>query len=275
MNASTLILPLVLLPLAADSAPLKDLIPMGAHRIKFVLSVNASAIGACLCRPCEIREGDTYGEIARRECGDASCAEEIRLLNPEVKDPAKLRSGDHVRIPPRAIGAESRATTRPGGAAVPCWVLFTIQWGRRGQMTPNAILEGEPIEVRGREGLRVVAVPRDQLLEFLGRDWEHAKAGNLPDGTVSSDVIVPTWVLPVEDPTMTIEKRVTLKSSNDRRILFEVEERRFDKRGNELKQEGGPKGASLPLLPVAVIGVSALLTAIGMAWRRRTRIART
>src|SRR6187399_1573218 len=105
MKPTIFALPFLLLPLApAPTSPPRDIIPPGMHGIEFVLSVDASAISSCRCRPYEVAQGDTIVEIAKRECGDARCADEVRLMNPEVKAD-KLRPGDRLRIPPRAIAA--------------------------------------------------------------------------------------------------------------------------------------------------------------------------
>jgi hypothetical protein len=147
-------------------------------------------------------------------------------------------------------------------------VLVTVQWGRGGQGSGSAIIEGEPIDVWTRDGLRVLAVPRDKLRWFLELDWKKLDVKQPLEGTTRSEVIVPTWLLPNENPTMTVEKRVTLKSSKDGPV-FEVEERRIDRRGNLITGKAQPRSGSFESWPVAIIGVGALLAVIAMGLRRR------
>jgi hypothetical protein len=249
------------------------LLPPDSHGVKFVLSVDASAVATCLCRSHRIESGDTFGEIARRQGGDARFLDEIRLLNAGV-DPYKLMPGDRISIPPRARAADSRATSRPRNGADACWVLFTLQWNRSGRGLVKPILEGEPIRAWG-EGLRVVAVPRDKLLWFLGLAWEGIHAATaLPKGTVGSEVVLPARFVSESDPTHTIEKRVTLTTSKDQPVGFVVEEWRFDAKGNRIAPRDWVRDASLPSLPIVLIAVSAILTALGLALRRRAERGR-
>jgi hypothetical protein len=240
------------------------------HHIKYVLSVDASGISACLCRVYKIAPGDTIVEIAKRECGDARCADEIRLLNPHVTDD-KLRPDDHLTIPPRASAAESRAASRTSEAASGCFVLATLQWWRPGKVSASVIVEGKPIEVQRRSQVRVVAVPREKLLWFLQQGWDAVDPTKPIDGVMSSNIIFPTRLLPKEDPAITIEERVTLRKGEDQRIEFDVERRRLDKTGKILAREGGAGRALVASLPVAAIGLVALVGIIGIARRRRAR----
>jgi hypothetical protein len=267
-----MLLPL-LLPGAPDATPPgspRDIIPDGWRHIKFVLSVDASAVSACLCRVYKIAPGDTIVEIAKRECGDARCADEIRLMNPEVKDD-KLRPGDYLRIPPRASASESRATSRTTEVASGCFVLLTVQWGRGGGGTASVIVEGEPIDVLRRGKVRVVAVPREKLLWFLQLPLDGVFADRFMDGVMCSDVIVPTWLNPEADPAVTIEERVTLRKGKDQGIVFDVEQRRYDKSGKILAWKSEAGRLLVASLPVAAIGFVALLGVIGIARRRRAR----
>ena len=271
MKPAIFALPFLLLPLApAPTPPPRDIIPPGMHHIEFVLKVDASAISACFCRDYKIAPGDTIVGIAKRECGDARCADEIRLMNPEVKDD-KLRLDDHLRIPPRATAADSRATTRATGDASGCWVLATLQWWRPGKVSASVILEGKPIDVERRCQVRVVAVPREKLLWFLQENWDAVDPARPIDGVMSSDIIFPARVLPKEDPAITIEDRVTLRNGKDQRIVFDVERRRLDKTGKILAREGGSGRTFVASLPVAAIGFVALLGVVGLARRRRAR----
>src|SRR4051812_44344370 len=97
MNVATLVLGLLLL---AGGPTAKDVIPAGMRHVKVVLTVDAKAFPGCLCRAYQIAKGDTFAAIATRECGDAGCSDEIRLLNPQVKG-EELRPGDWLRVPPR------------------------------------------------------------------------------------------------------------------------------------------------------------------------------
>jgi hypothetical protein len=271
MKPTIFALTFLFLSLAPNAtSPARDIIPPGMHRIEFVLRVDASAVSACLCRSYKIAPGDTILEIAKRECGDARCADEIRLMNPEVKD-GKLRPGDHLRIPPRATAADSRATTRATGDGSGCWVLATLQWWRPGKVSASVILEGEPIAIEPRSQVRVVAVPREKLLWFLQQDWDAVDPAKPIDGVTSSDIINPTRVLPKEDPASTIEERVTLRKGEDQRIVFDVERRRFDKDGKILAGKTEAGQLLVASLPVAAIGLVALLGIIGIARRRRAR----
>ena len=74
MKPTIFALPFLLLPWApAPTSPPRDIIPPGMHGIEFVLSVDASAISSCRCRPYEVAQGDTIVEgraLRRRDPAD-------------------------------------------------------------------------------------------------------------------------------------------------------------------------------------------------------------
>ena len=92
-----------------------------------VTTVEAGSFA--LCRTYVIAKGDTFEEIAKRECGDRRCAEEIRLLNPGEK-PSKLQPGTEIVIPPRIAAATSRPESRATGTAEADWVVLQYPGGR-------------------------------------------------------------------------------------------------------------------------------------------------
>lgn len=280
MRPASFLLPLLLLPLMAsafDAPGRPDIIPEGRrvrppHPVATLVTVDVQSFASSQCRRYMVAKDDTLASIAKRECGDARCAEEIRLLNSEIRV-EELKAGVDIVLPPPAIASESRADSRPGTAAA--WVLFE---DASDLPRPKPLVAGE--SATAGEGLRMqqfLLVPRDQLTDFLRVAWSRARK-EMPAYVAKSGSFMLTTGVPASDPTMKIETRVTLRDVKDAKLTIDLLERRFDKQGKLLSEK--PKALMLPPPPrnaaiqvgLAAIGLSALALASLLA-RRRQRSA--
>jgi len=281
MKLATLALPLLLLPLVASSVDVPggpDVIPPGGRRVRpphavaSEVTVDAGSFASCRCRRYVVANGDTLASVAKRECGDARCADEIRLLNPELQA-GEAKAAAAIIIPPSAAASDSRADSRPGTAAA--WVVFEDV--RSGDARPRPLIAGETSTVsHGPHLQRFLLVRRDKLAAFLGLDWSQAPKG-LPDYVVSSGSFMLLTAVPASDPTKKVETHVTLREVKDGALTIDLLERRFDKQGKLLSEQ--PKELILPPPPrqaqfeigLAALGLAALALVSFLARRRRQR----
>jgi hypothetical protein len=217
-----------------------------------------------------VANGDTLASVAKRECGDAKCVDEIRLLNPELQA-GEPKAAAAIIIPPSSAAADSRTESRPGTVAA--WVVFEDL--RSGDTRPSPLVAGEA--ATASSGIqRFLLVQRDKLAAFLGFDWSNAPKG-LPNYVVSSGSFMLMTAVPASDPTRKVETRVTLREVKDGTLTMDLLERRFDKQGKLLSEQ--PKELILPPPPrqaqvsigLAAIALAALALVSFLARRRRQR----
>ncbi len=279
MKASIALLPILLFPMTggAPGIPrMRDIIPPGMKSVRFELVFEAPAPGASLCRAYVVLAGDTFEGIARKQCGDARCSDEIALLNPNMK-PERLKPGSTLAIPPKP-SADSRPASRPDGASrEPRLLMHLTPSGILQPKTPVPILEGQILGAfRGQ--CRVIAVPRSGLRAAMALDWTTVDFAHPPAGVNVSPPFTATSLVAHEDPAVRVEARIVVTSIEDGQVALDRHERWYDedKRLTREKtvQNGVTKtrGGAVPW-PLALIGGGALIGVLGIARRRRTRAA--
>jgi hypothetical protein len=256
MKPATLLLPFLLVPMASPP----DVVPSGLRGIHFTLTVDPGAFAANLCRRYTVVAGDTLEAIAKRECGDASCVEEIRLLNPETKS-GKVDAGASLIIPPRVVTTDSRAASRSEGGGTTQWVFFHKGWA------PAPILANEALSLPPGPSY-VLAVPRSKLECLLRPDWKGPEAA---EGVAISDVLPDDHFVKERDPTWSVEATVLLKAVKDGRVLVEVSKKKFDKNGKVIGSRGAPRRGDLSSAIMLVTAAAALLAVVRLAVTRRRR----
>ena len=115
---------ILLVAVANTPGPLPDIVPDG---VKDVASETRVALGPwadSVHTAWQIEAGDTYTSIARKQLGDASRADELKDLNPEI-DPQRLRIGQTIWLPARDAKANDAPwlyvlAQGPGGVLQPC-----------------------------------------------------------------------------------------------------------------------------------------------------------
>ena len=259
MKSVAFLLPFVLVPSfgPAGGSARPDVIVDSVRRpIWCVTTVEPGSFA--WCRTYQIVKGDTFDEIAKRECGDRRCTEEIRLLNPDEK-PSKLQPGTRIAIPPRVEAATSRPESRATGTAEADWVVLQYRGGR---FIP--IIAREALMSGSRHlGSSLVAVKRSKLAWLLRGDWKSLDA---TEGVACSPPLNDSVFVDKNDPTLRMEKTVTLKGIKDGRLLIDVVDKRFDRRGKLISErasagtdtlrEGGYRFATIDEL----LGVPPYLT---------------
>jgi len=258
MKPAALLIAFLIVPIPA----VPDVIPSGMHGVRFSMTVDPGAFAANLCRRYKVVAGDTLEGIARRECGDAVCVEEIRLLNfpEELK---KLEAGMTIAIPPRAPTSDSRAASRPENASGAPWVFF-----HRIGTVFAPILANEVLAQHSLAGPTcVVAVERSKLGWLLRGEWKNLDE---TQGAAVSDPLPYTRVVKQSDPTWRIEATAHLKGVKDGRVLIDVSEKRFDKSDKLLSESGrGVKRGGLS--PMVLLFAAAALIVIGQLGAKRRR----
>lgn len=262
MKPAGLLLPFLLVPIAGAPAGLAgapDIVPSGLQGVAFSMTVDPGAFAANLCRRYTVVSGDTLEAIAKRECGDAACVEEIRLLNPEARA-GKIEAGASLVIPPRAATTDSRAASRPEGAAATEWVFF-----HRG-LAPSPILANEPLSLPRGAPSYVVAVTRRKLGWLLRDEW---KSFDATEGAAISEVLPYTRYVKERDPTRRIEATVVLKAVKDGRVVVEVSEKRFDKNDKLISGRGAPRRGDLSRAILLLTAAAGLFAMVRLALRRQ------
>ena len=122
--------PLVISPSPANAAPGTPAVPLrGEHLAPLVAPPPPGMIGV---RPLRLKRGDSWWKLAARYLGNGTRWQELRGLNPEIKDPPELlRPGSIIQVPEalnlRTEKPQKHIMVKKGDTL---WVLARIHLGQ-------------------------------------------------------------------------------------------------------------------------------------------------
>ena len=218
--------------------------PRSPHRI----DIDCSVVSEKLVRQIRVRDGDTFGHIAKRELGSVRHVARIRELNPGIM-PTRIRPGQALWLPPRN-----------GGFALYLWHSdgdqVEITSYAPGQEVPDSAVE-----------FAILAVPTDHLDKF--RTWRRSSGTPLDPAHVAharhSSVLRRPTSSSVATGTDTTLTTCRITAIEDSGISIDRSTRSYDRQGRPLIARS--RGQGLGLLISAIVIVLLAGVVIALAYR--------
>ncbi len=196
---------LYLMPTTLDA----DILPPGSKGARHSITLDFGVFRDHTETSYRIVKGDTLGAISKRELGSARRFRDILAANAGL-DPLKLKPGQVITLPPKAIKPDPRYH-----------FAFILWSGRAPGPDPQRIRPGGELP-RGRYGVELIAVRFDQLAGLMdarqGNVFDKEKLANAKDvarGNID-------WIrsLPRADPATSISTKLVLRGLKKDKILM-------------------------------------------------------